>query len=144
QRQALGASSDRPARCLAFSPDGRMLAVGGDDHKVRLYDLATGAQIRQFTGHDNEVHSLAFSADGKVLASGSFDTTALVWNVPDLLPHRPGRATVPTGELDVLWRDLGDADAAKAYRAIWSLTAVPRQGVRLLQTRLRPTPGVEV
>jgi WD40 repeat protein len=64
---------------LAWSPDGRMLAVG--DHRIQLYEVATGKLRREFTGHEGDVRCLAFSPDGRLLASGSMDTTVLIWDV---------------------------------------------------------------
>jgi WD40 repeat protein len=66
---------------IAFSPDGKLLASGGDDHAVRLWDVATGKEVRKFAGHAGTILSLAFSADGKTLASASADTTVLIWDV---------------------------------------------------------------
>jgi WD40 repeat protein len=56
---------------LALSPDGKILATGGQDLTVRLWDRATGKQLRQLSGYKYAVTSLAFSPDGKLLASGS-------------------------------------------------------------------------
>jgi WD40 repeat protein len=64
---------------FAFSPDGRMLAVG--DQKIQLYEVASGRLRREFTGHEGDVRCLAFSPDGRLLASGSTDTTVLIWDV---------------------------------------------------------------
>jgi WD40 repeat protein len=65
---------------LAFSPDGRMLAVGGW-RGIELWETATGKHRHTFAGHDGMVTALAWSPGGRLLASGSEDNTVLVWNV---------------------------------------------------------------
>lgn len=63
---------------IGFSPDGKLLAWGGGDRLVHLWDFDTGKDLRRFAGHQGWVTSLAFAPDGKALASGSYDTTGLV------------------------------------------------------------------
>jgi RNA polymerase sigma factor (sigma-70 family) len=69
--------------CVAFSPDSKTLASAGYDHSVRLWDPATGKEIRRFVGHRDLVMDVAFSPDGKKLASASYerDRTVRVWDV---------------------------------------------------------------
>jgi WD40 repeat protein len=68
-------------RCLAFSPDGTTLAIGGDSGRtiaVRLYDPATGKERRSVPFLDaGRVSSVAFSPDGKTLAASGGGTTRL-------------------------------------------------------------------
>ena len=61
----------RPGRAVAWSPDGRWLAAGGDDRVVFVFDTATWQAHRHLTGHAGSVQSLAWSHDGTRLASGS-------------------------------------------------------------------------
>jgi len=57
-----------PVTAIKFSPDGRVLAVGGY-REVRLIDPASGNILATLSGHSNYVRSLAFSPDGKMLAA---------------------------------------------------------------------------
>jgi serine/threonine protein kinase len=71
----------RAAYAIAFSADGRLLASGDRDGKVKLWDVATRQEIAALPGHFSFVLSLAFTADGKTLVSGSIDKTLKVWDV---------------------------------------------------------------
>jgi WD40 repeat protein len=65
---------------LAFSPDGKTLAISGATHVIILWDLATWQVAGRLQGHWNEVWPVAFSPDGKYLASGGKDKTVRVWD----------------------------------------------------------------
>jgi len=67
--------------CVVFSPDGGQLATASKDGTVRLWNVATGTQIRQFQGHNRGVRSIVFSPCGNQLASSSGDKTVRLWNV---------------------------------------------------------------
>jgi len=58
-----------PVVSLKFSPDGRILAVGGY-REVRLMDASTGKVIRTLEDHADYVRSIAFTPDGKQLLAG--------------------------------------------------------------------------
>ena len=66
---------------LAFSPDGKYVASGGNDFTVKIWDATTCQLIHSLTGHSNVIADLAFSPDGKRLASTSTDNTVRVWDV---------------------------------------------------------------
>jgi WD40 repeat protein len=60
-------------RSVVFSPSGKMLASGSQDHTVKLWNPETGELLRTFAGHGGELDSIAFSPDGSVLAISSVD-----------------------------------------------------------------------
>jgi WD40 repeat protein len=66
---------------LAFSPDGRSLAIGMWHGSVGVWETATGLKTQTFKGHSELVSSLAFSPDGKRLVTGSHDRTVKLWDV---------------------------------------------------------------
>ena len=66
---------------IAFSPDGKRLATGDTDHKIRLWDVTTAEQLATWQGHQDWIRSVAFSADGRLLASASEDHTVRLWEV---------------------------------------------------------------
>lgn len=82
--------SDRPIRCLAYSPTGKYFATGGDDlflwHGTRdelevaweLGPRPTGT----FRAKAFHIHSVAFSPDGRYLAAGCDDYVIRLWKVP--------------------------------------------------------------
>jgi WD40 repeat protein len=66
---------------VAFSPDGQRLAVGNDAGAVKIWDVATGKELRSFQAHPTGILGLAFRADGGALASaGLHDRTVKVWD----------------------------------------------------------------
>ena len=67
------------ATSVAFSPDGKRLAVGSGG-TVKISDALSGQELLALWGHTAGVTSVAFSPDGKRLATGSYDGTVQVWD----------------------------------------------------------------
>jgi WD40 repeat protein len=86
----------------AFSPDGAVLASGGHDTTVILWEPAAGKLLRTLTGHTGTVWSVAFSPDGSLLASASEDGTIKLWGTDP--GKKPAEAqpleTTPPGKPD--------------------------------------------
>jgi WD40 repeat protein len=64
---------------LAFTPDGKRLATGGDSGAITLWDLAGGQEVLTLRGHRGPIIRLAFSPDGRFLASSSDDGSVKLW-----------------------------------------------------------------
>ena len=54
---------------MAFSPDGRRLATGGEENTVKIWDVQTGKELQTLRGHSGDVYTVAFSPDDE--AGGS-------------------------------------------------------------------------
>jgi len=67
--------------CVAWSPDGKMLASAGRDTVVKVWDAATGQGEVHPERARGRRESVAWSPDGKVLATASSDRTVRLWDV---------------------------------------------------------------
>ena len=105
---------------LEFSPDGKLLSVGGgrpySPGEIRLYGTESGFRLATvLTGHQEVILDQAFSPDSSRLATTSFDKTVKVWDlasgksIADIVDHSdmvqcvafaPGGETIATGSMD--------------------------------------------
>jgi WD40 repeat protein len=137
---------------VVFSPDGRFLASSSakwnreDPGEIKLWDLATAKGVTSFTGHTMTIWSLAFSPDGKRLASASGKWNkeppgeVRVWDVSEVVKAQEAGPAPDAKQLAALWTDLSGKDAAKAYRAVWELSASPKETLAFLKERVKAPP----
>jgi WD40 repeat protein/serine/threonine protein kinase len=116
---------------VAFSPDGRTIATGGQDRTVRLWSVAGHRPAGTLAGHRHPVATAAFSPDGKTLATGAYDGKVILWSTP-------GRREIAT--LDTHGRGVG----AVTFSADGAVLATASDSVRLWNVagrrRLRSLP----
>jgi mono/diheme cytochrome c family protein len=107
---------DGSVLCVTFAADSKAALTGGEDQTLRLWDIATGRQIRLFEGHRDGVTAVALSADGKLAASASRDRSIRLWEVESgrqrsLLAERTSKvrclAFSPDGKLLLVGADDG-------------------------------------
>jgi len=64
-----------------LSPDAKILATGGYDRVIMLWNMSDGKLLNKLTGHNGAIYDLDFDATGQILASASADETIKIWRV---------------------------------------------------------------
>src|ERR1043165_8551374 len=65
---------------LAFSPDGKVLASGGMDQRVRFWDVATGKELGADHAHQHDITAIAYADGGKILVSADVEGNIFLWD----------------------------------------------------------------
>ena len=66
---------------IAFSSSGDLLASGGSDYLVTLWEPPNGEILAELSGHTGGVSCVAFNPDGSLLVSGGLDASLRLWSV---------------------------------------------------------------
>jgi len=142
--------SSQGMNSVAFNSDDTLLAAGGEDGFVYIWELPenrsriSSTASKKLLGHVEAVNKIAFSPDGTILATASQDHTVELWNVADLeaipvtlIAHEDevyGVAFNPNGELlatssfdgtVILWKISPDGDFVKAEQVATLLHGNP-------------------
>jgi WD40 repeat protein len=72
-------TDDRPMTAVAFRPDGKWIATGGEAGAISLWEVGTATKKRVWEGHAGAITRLAFTPDGRALVSSGVDGTIRVW-----------------------------------------------------------------
>ena len=115
-----------PARFIAWTPDGRRIAVASRDRIIKIWDVKTGLQPVQMEGHTGPVHSVSFSADGRLLASKAEDETVRIWRCDTwepvaIIPERTSDKWPPIANFNPTNSVLSTSSDLPAEIHLWQL-----------------------
>ncbi|MEO0395383.1 MAG: TIR domain-containing protein [Cyanobacteria bacterium P01_A01_bin.137] len=138
-----------------YSPDGQIIASGGFDRVIRLWDQNGNPIGQPFEGHTDEIWSVAVSPDGQTIASASSDSTVRLWDLQGnqlsrfeghwghvkTVAFSPDGATLASGDQSgviKLWDRQGKSRTLqsedKEESTIWSLAISP-DGTQIVSGR---------
>jgi hypothetical protein len=102
----------------AFSPDGTHVVTAPEDNTARIWDAATGNEIKVLRGYENYVYSAAFSAGGTRIVTASEDKTARIWDAAT-----GNEIKVLRGHENIVWSAAFGPDGTRIVTASWDEAA---------------------
>lgn len=127
----------RSIKRLAFSPDGKFLAIASTKGCAFLCDVATGKLMAPPLRHGADVSSVAFRGDGDLLATGSYDGSARIWDLRAGSSAHSVRLTHPGRVNSVAFSPDGTLLATTCSDGIARLWSVPEEPSTLEEMRLK-------
>jgi hypothetical protein len=125
----------RSVSSVVFSPDGKWLASGAEDNKVRVWNIETGDCQAALEGHAAPVTCVAFLPDGTRLVSAAHDQTIRIWGFPSgrqeriLISHRHIVKTVVPFASGGRLLAVGDDGSIKVWNtSTWECTRAIQTG----------------
>ena len=117
----------KPVRAVAFSPGGKLLAAAGDARVIALYEVQSGEQVANLTGHAAWIFSLDWSDTGEYLLTGWVVTVNLIQIAKSRLMSSnrafDGKAKVWSIESRTCVATHTEAD-----KTLWSVKWLPKTG----------------
>ncbi|HEY3451563.1 MAG TPA: protein kinase [Myxococcales bacterium] len=102
---------------VAYSADGKRLAVGSYDGKVRIFDVEAKELWKTLEGHKDRVYTIAWSADGRMLASAGRDRRVILWD-----PQTGSQIKSLEGHENLVYQVAFSPDATLLASASWDRT----------------------
>ncbi|KAJ5987971.1 hypothetical protein N7481_003181 [Penicillium waksmanii] len=135
----------RGVSTVQFSPDCSMIASGGSDAVIKVWETLTGKLIYTFEGHLAGISTLAWSPDGEWIASGSDDKTIRFWNVKTGRAHTKPFVGHHNYVYQIAFAPKGNILVSGSYDEAVFLWDVRRASVmRSLPAHSDPVAGIDV
>lgn len=100
---------------VAISADGSRIAAGGDDHRLRVWDAATGATLQTLTSHKDWIRGARFAEDADRLVSVGADRSVCLWSFAGENEPQEHRRLAGGSLQAVAWRPDGQAIATAGF-----------------------------
>ena len=105
--------TDKPIKALAFSPDGKLLAIGSEDGVLRVIDFDTGKAVYTSPSRNVRIERVAFSPNGKLVAVGDSNSQIAVY-VPQAKANQIAMGVQGVDTLEVMGVAFG-SDGASVF-----------------------------